>query len=91
MADLGIIFLRRRYPIHWYQSSYIFVTGSMPVPLFLGHPVYRKGLPCIKKTETNGTTNKIIKISAETFCEENVYTKTNVSMTSEIYKSLLFL
>ena len=30
MADLGIIFLRRRYPIHWYQSSYIFITGSMP-------------------------------------------------------------
>ena len=34
MADLGIIFLRRRYPIHWYQSSYIFITGSMPFRYF---------------------------------------------------------
>ena len=34
MADLGIIFLRRRYPIHWYQSSYIFITGSMPFCYF---------------------------------------------------------
>ena len=34
MADLGIIFLRRRYPIHWYQSSYIFITESMPFRYF---------------------------------------------------------
>ena len=34
MADLGIIFLGRRYPIHWYQSSYIFITGSMPFRYF---------------------------------------------------------
>ena len=34
MADLGIIFLRRRYPIHWYQSSCIFITGSMPFRYF---------------------------------------------------------
>ena len=34
MADLGIIFLRRRYPVHWYQSSYIFITGSMPFRYF---------------------------------------------------------
>ena len=34
MADLGIIFLRRRYPIHWYQSSYIFITGNMPFRYF---------------------------------------------------------
>ena len=34
MADLGIIFLRRRYPNHWYQSSYIFITGSMPFRYF---------------------------------------------------------
>ena len=34
MADLGIIFLKRRYPIHWYQSFYIFITGSMPFRYF---------------------------------------------------------
>ena len=30
MADLGIIFLGRRYPIHWYQSLFTCITGSMP-------------------------------------------------------------
>ena len=58
-------------------------TENLPFRFFLGHVVYiQKGLPCIKKTETNGTTNKIIKISAETFYEE-MCTKSNVSMTSE--------
>ena len=41
MADLGVIFLRRRYPIHWYQSSYIFITGSMPFRYFWA-TLYRK-------------------------------------------------
>ena len=30
MADLGIIFLRRKHTIHWYQSLFTILTGSMP-------------------------------------------------------------
>ena len=51
MADLGIIFLRRRYPIHWYQSSYIFITGSMPFRYFWA-TLYRAVYTCIKKPES---------------------------------------
>ena len=29
MADLGIIFLRRKHTIHWYQSLFTIITGSM--------------------------------------------------------------
>ena len=29
MADLGIIFLRRKHTIHWYQSLFTIMTGSM--------------------------------------------------------------
>ena len=39
MADLGIIFLRRSYPIHWYQSLHPHIVGSIPFRFFLGHPV----------------------------------------------------
>ena len=34
MADLGIIFLRRKHTIHWYQSLFTFITGSMPFRYF---------------------------------------------------------
>ena len=29
MADLGIIFLRRKHTIRWYQSLFTIITGSM--------------------------------------------------------------
>ena len=34
MADLGIIFLRRKHTIHWYQSLFTIITGSMPLRYF---------------------------------------------------------
>ena len=34
MADLGIIFLRRKHTIHWYQSLFTIITGSMPFRYF---------------------------------------------------------
>ena len=34
MADLGIIFLRRKHTIHWYQSLFTVITGSMPFRYF---------------------------------------------------------
>ena len=34
MVDLGIIFLRRKHTIHWYQSLFIVITGSMPFRYF---------------------------------------------------------
>ena len=34
MADLGIIFLRRKHTIHWYQSLFTIMTGSMPFRYF---------------------------------------------------------
>ena len=34
MADLGITFLRRKYTIHWYQSLFTVITGSMPLRSF---------------------------------------------------------
>ena len=40
MADLGIIFLRRKHTIHWYQSLFTIITGSMPFRYF--------GPPCIE-------------------------------------------
>ena len=41
IADLGIIFLRRRYPIHWYQSLYTYIIGSMPFR-FVWATLYRR-------------------------------------------------
>ena len=38
MAELGIIFLRRKHTIHWYQSLFTIIY-KYAVPLFLGHPV----------------------------------------------------
>ena len=46
IADLDIIFLRRRYPVHWYQSLYPYITGSMPFRFF--------GPPCIYKYNCTG-------------------------------------
>ena len=37
MADCGIIFLRRRYIIHWYQLLHPHIVGSMPFR-FIGPP-----------------------------------------------------
>ena len=34
MVDLGIIFLRRKHTIHWYQSLFTVITGSMPFRYF---------------------------------------------------------
>ena len=34
MADLGIIFLRRKHTIHWYKSLFTVITGSMPFRYF---------------------------------------------------------
>ena len=34
MADLGIIFLRRKHTIHCYQSLFTVITGSMPFRYF---------------------------------------------------------
>ena len=34
MADLGIIFLRKKHTIHWYQSLFTIITGSMPFRYF---------------------------------------------------------
>ena len=34
MADLGIVFLRRKHTIHWYQSLFTIITGSMPFRYF---------------------------------------------------------
>ena len=39
MADLGIIFLRRKHTIHWYESLFTIITGSMRFVIF--------GPPCI--------------------------------------------
>ena len=38
MADLGIIFLRRKHTIHWYQSLSYNYYRKYAVPLFLGPP-----------------------------------------------------
>ena len=43
MADLGIIFLRRKHTIHWYQSRFTVITGSMPFRYFWA-TLYRKKL-----------------------------------------------
>ena len=40
IADLGIIFFRRSYLIHWYQLLHPHVVGSILFRFFLGHPVY---------------------------------------------------
>ena len=34
MADLGIIFLRIKHTIHWYQSLFTIITESMPFRYF---------------------------------------------------------
>ena len=34
MADLGIIFHRRKHTIHWYQPLFTVITGSMPFRYF---------------------------------------------------------
>ena len=34
IADLGIIFLRRKHTVHWYQSLFTVITGSMPFRYF---------------------------------------------------------
>ena len=44
MADLDIIFLRRKHTIHWYQSLFTVITGSMPFRYFWA-TLYRHTLP----------------------------------------------
>ena len=43
MADLGIIFLRRKHTIHWLPVIIYNYYRKYEVPLFLGHPVYGQG------------------------------------------------
>ena len=77
MADLGIIFLRRKHTIHWYHSLFTVITGSMPFRFF--------GPPCIVIFEDERQNpRKIIKYRKEnvirTKGKERLAT-TNVSMT----------
>ena len=46
IADLGIIFLRRSYLIHWYQLLHARIVGSIPFRLFYGPPCIGF-LPCL--------------------------------------------
>ena len=47
MADLGIIFLRRKHTIHWYQSLFTITTGSMPFRYFWATLYTNKSTPIL--------------------------------------------
>ena len=68
MADLGIIFLRRRYPIHWYQSSYIFITGIMPFRYQFGPPC----IVCLKQTLLSSCIGNILLLFVWRPCDEYI-------------------
>ena len=45
MADLGIIFLRIKHTIHWYQSLFTIITESMPFRYFWATLYKDEGIP----------------------------------------------
>ena len=59
MADLGIIFLRRKHTIYWYQSLFTVITGSMPFRYFWAtlYIVYLSLLETYNRNNVTDNTN----------------------------------
>ena len=53
MADLGLIFLRRKPTIHWYQSLFTVITESMPFRYFWATLYTRISAPLKKAIDSN--------------------------------------
>ena len=75
IADLGIIFLRRSYLIHWYQILHPHIVGSMPFRFY--------GPPCIwpmshKEFFHDATTDSFSELIFRTFVVQGTLSRMKI-------------